>query len=130
MPLVTLETRRWMTAEQKKLAFDAVHAALVSAFKIPDHDRHQRILEYAPEDFEIPAGKGERYIAIALDVFAGRSLDAKRALYKEIVERLHAVVGIPPADVLISMREIPLENWGVRGGQAACDVDIGFQVRV
>jgi phenylpyruvate tautomerase PptA (4-oxalocrotonate tautomerase family) len=130
VPLVTLETRRWMTPAQKKLAFEAVHAALVSAFKIPDHDRHQRLLEYAGEDFEIPPGKGERYLAIALDVFAGRSLDAKRALYKEIVERLEAAVGIPPADVLISLREIPLENWGVRGGQAACDVDLGFQVRV
>jgi phenylpyruvate tautomerase PptA (4-oxalocrotonate tautomerase family) len=130
VPLVTLETRRWMSAEQKARAFDAVHAALVSAFKIPDHDRHQRIVEYAPEDFEIPPGKGERYLAVALDVFAGRSLEAKRALYQEIVERLHAAVGIPPTDVLIFLREIPLENWGVRGGRAACDVDLGFQVGV
>ena len=43
MPLVTLETRRWMAPEQKKQAFDAVHAALVSCFRIPDHDRHQRM---------------------------------------------------------------------------------------
>jgi phenylpyruvate tautomerase PptA (4-oxalocrotonate tautomerase family) len=119
-----------MTAEQKARAFDAVHAAFVSAFKIPDHDRHQRLVEYADDDFEIPPGKGEHYLVVALDVFAGRSLDAKRALYKEIVDRLHTGVGIPPTDVLIVLREIPLENWGVRGGRAACDVDLGFQVRV
>ena len=130
MPLVTLETRRWMTPEQKAQAFDAVHAALVSAFRIPDHDRHQRVVEYADADFEIPPGRSGRYLVVALDVFAGRSVEAKRTLYREVVDRLAAALGIPRTDVLICLREIPLENWGVRGGQAACDVDLGFQVRV
>jgi phenylpyruvate tautomerase PptA (4-oxalocrotonate tautomerase family) len=119
-----------MTPEQKAQAFDAVHAALVSAFKIPDHDRHQRIVEYADADFEIPPGKGERYLVVALDVFAGRSVDAKRALYKDVVDRLQTALGIARTDVLICLREIALENWGVRGGLPASDVDLGFQIRV
>jgi len=28
------------------------------------------------------------------------------------------------------LREITAENWGIRGGQAACDVDLGFKVDV
>jgi phenylpyruvate tautomerase PptA (4-oxalocrotonate tautomerase family) len=56
-------------------------------------------------------------------------LDAKRHLYTEIVERL-AVLGIPRDHVGIALRESELENWGVRGGQAACDVDLGFDVHV
>jgi phenylpyruvate tautomerase PptA (4-oxalocrotonate tautomerase family) len=118
-----------MTPAQKAHAFDAVHDALVAAFCIPDHDRHQRIIEYAPEDFEIPPGKGARYMTVSLEVFAGRSLDAKRALYKEIVTRL-AALEVPPADVLILLREVALENWGIRGGIPACDVDLGFNLRV
>ena len=129
MPLVKIETRRWMTPMQKAQALDATHGALVAAFKIPTHDRHQRVVEYAAEDFEIPPGKGDRYMLISIDGFAGRSLDAKRALYREIVQRLGAV-GVPANDVLIVLREVPLENWGVRGGVAACDVDLGFEVRV
>ena len=129
MPLVTIETRRWMSPTQKVQVFDAVHGALVAAFKIPDKDRHQRLVEYAPEDFEIPPGKGGRYMVVALDVIAGRSLDAKRTLYKEIVGRL-GVAGVPAQDILICLREISLDNWGVRGGVAACDVDLGFDVRV
>ena len=129
MPLVTIETRRWMSPEQKAQVFGAVHGALVAAFKIPDKDRHQRLIEYAAEDFEIPPGKSDRYLVVGLDVIAGRSLDAKRALYKEIVGRLGAA-GVPPLDVLICLREIPQENWGVRGGLAACDVNLGFDVRV
>jgi phenylpyruvate tautomerase PptA (4-oxalocrotonate tautomerase family) len=41
-----------------------------------------------------------------------------------------AVLGIPADHILILLRESPLENWGIRGGQAACDVDLGFQVNV
>ncbi|MGH7858428.1 MAG: tautomerase family protein [Candidatus Binatia bacterium] len=129
MPLVTVQTRRGLTPEQKKLVFDAVHAALVTAFRIPETDRHQRILEHAPEDFEIPPGKGDRYMVVEIDAFAGRSIDAKRLLYKEIVTGL-AAAGIPPEDVLIVVRDIPRESWGVRGGQAGTDVDLGFEIDV
>jgi hypothetical protein len=28
------------------------------------------------------------------------------------------------------LHESPKENWGIRGGQAASDVDLGFKVEV
>ena len=31
---------------------------------------------------------------------------------------------------MITLRESPAENWGIRGGQAASDVDLGFDVNV
>ena len=129
MPLVKIETRRGLTAEQKQLALDAVHDALVAAFRIPEADRHQRIVEYEPEDFEIPPGKSERYMIIEIDAFAGRSIDAKRRLYKEVVAGL-GIAGIAPEDILILVRDAARENWGVRGGQAGSDVDLGFDIEV
>lgn len=129
MPLVKVETRRGLSAEQKRLVLDAVHAALVTAFRIPESDRHQRVVEYDAGDFEIPPGKGERYTIVEIDAFAGRSLDAKRLLYKEIVSGL-GQAGIPPGDVLIVVRDVARENWGLRGGQAASDIDLGFEIEV
>ena len=38
--------------------------------------------------------------------------------------------GIPADHIIITLCESPQENWGIRGGQAACDVDLGFQVDV
>ena len=38
--------------------------------------------------------------------------------------------GIPDDHILILLRESPLQNWGIRGGQAACDIDLGFQLDV
>jgi hypothetical protein len=50
-------------------------------------------------------------------------------LFGEIVSRLGAL-GIPADHVTIVLRESALQNWGIRGGQAACDVDLGFEVTV
>ena len=129
MPLVKIEARKGLSPELRRELLDAVHVALVEAFKIPDRDRHQRFVEYAPEDFEIPGGKGERFTIVEIDAFAGRSLDAKRALYQSIAARFESL-GIPALDVMIVLREIPAENWGLRGGRAACDLDLGFDVKV
>lgn len=71
----------------------------------------------------------ESYVHISIDAFIGRSLDAKRTLYKTIVDNPEPF-GIPRVHVKILIREIPKENWGIKGGQASCDVDLGFKIEV
>jgi phenylpyruvate tautomerase PptA (4-oxalocrotonate tautomerase family) len=129
MPLVMIEARRGMPPELKRGLLGAVHEALVASFRIPDHDRAQRFVEHVPEDFEIPPGRGERFSIVTIVAFAGRSVDAKRALYKAIADRFEAL-GVPRRDVFIVLQEEPMENWGLRGGVAGCDIDFGFQVKV
>jgi phenylpyruvate tautomerase PptA (4-oxalocrotonate tautomerase family) len=129
MPLIKLETRSGLSLAAKRALFDAVHEALVACFRIPDHDRAQQLIEYAGEDFEIPPGRGPRFTIVTIVAFAGRSLDAKRALYKTIAERFEAL-GIPRLDVFIVLQEVPVENWGLRGGVAGCDIDFGFTIEV
>ncbi len=129
MPLVKIETRRWMSRQTKRSVLDAVHDSLVAAFKVPDHDRNQRIVEYDADEFEGSGGKGEHFTIVTIDAFAGRSVEAKRALYQELASRL-ARVGIPPGDLTVVVHDVPLESWGIHGGQAACDVDVGFEIKV
>jgi hypothetical protein len=62
-------------------------------------------------------------------MFAGRSLRAKKALYQALVRKL-ASLGIAGTDVFIVLVEVPLENWGIRGGVPASEVDLGFKVEV
>jgi phenylpyruvate tautomerase PptA (4-oxalocrotonate tautomerase family) len=129
MPTVKIEARRGMPADLKRGLLDAVHGALVECFRIPDHDRAQRFVEYAADDFDIPPGRGPRFTIVTIAAFAGRSIDAKRALYRSIADRVEAL-GVPRLDVLIVLDEVPKENWGLRGGVAGCDVDIGFKIDV
>ena len=129
MPLVKLETRHGLPSGTKAGLLDAVHQALMVAFGIPDRDRQQRFIEYATEDFEIPPGRGEHFIIVEIDAFHGRSVDAKRRLYREIVDRFE-LLGIPRLDVFILLHESPKDNWGLRGGVAGCDIDFGFKIDV
>ena len=71
----------------------------------------------------------EYFTLISIDCFAGRSLEPKRKLYQQIIESL-GKLGIPPDHILFHLRESPLENWGIRGGQVACDVNLGFNIEI
>ena len=131
MPSVLIEVRKQYTPDQEIALMAAVHTALCEAFQIKTTDRNVRLMVHAPHRFACPPGRNypERYTHISIDAFAGRSLDAKRALYRTIVDGL-APLGIPRDHVKILLRESPRENWGIRGGQAGCDVDLGFKVDV
>ena len=127
MPLVHVHLRAGRTATQKQAILDALHVAFVEALKIPATDRNQLVHEYSPEHFESRYGPDSVFVEAT--VFAGRSLDAKRKLYRLIVEGL-AAAGVAKDQVLIVLHEPPLENWGIRGGQAATDVQLGFKIDV
>ena len=127
MPLVHVHLRAGRTAAQKQAILDALHAAFVEALKVPATDRNQLLHEYAPEDFE--ARYGPDTVFVEAMVFPGRSLDAKRRLYRLVVEGLEAA-GVARDRVLVVLHEPPLENWGIRGGQAATDVQLGFKLDV
>lgn len=131
MPSSTIEVRRQYSFAEEVAIIDAVHEALVAAFQIPAGDKHVRLIVHEPHRFaHSPAlASPELYTFVAIDCFAGRSVPAKRNLYREIVNRL-APLGIPPDHITIVVREHATENWGVRGGQAACDVDLGFTIEV
>lgn len=125
------EVRRQYSHEQEIAIMEAVHLALREAFKILPGDKNVRLLVHEPHRFACPPAreKPDFYTHISLDVFAGRSIDAKRNLYQEIVNRLEPF-GIPKDHVKILIREITRENWGIRGGQAGCDVELGFNIDV
>lgn len=128
MPLVHIHVRAGRPPAERKAILDGVHAALVEAFRIPERDRNQLLHQHAPEDFE--CASGPQFTLVEATVFPGRSLDAKRRLYAAIVRNLQASPGIPPEAVMIVLHEPPLDDWGIRGGQAATDVQLGFEVKV
>jgi phenylpyruvate tautomerase PptA (4-oxalocrotonate tautomerase family) len=131
MPNALIEVRRRYREADETSIIDAVHGALVAAFRIPPKDRHVRLIVHEAHRFACSPtlAQPEFFTLVSVDCFAGRSVQAKRNLYTEIVDRLETL-GIPRDHVMITLREIPAENWGIRGGQAACDVDLGFNVHV
>ncbi|UCB49398.1 MAG: tautomerase family protein [Deltaproteobacteria bacterium] len=129
MPLARISIRKGRTADEKKALLDAVHASMIEALNIPENDRNQRITEYVYEDLIIPPGKTAKYTLVEIIMFPGRSIEAKRHLYQSLVKNL-AELGTDPMDVFIVLYEPPMENWGIRGGIPASEVDLGFKVNV
>lgn len=131
MPSALIETRQTHPRDQEEAMISAVHGALCEAFKIKSRDRNVRLVAHEPHRFACPPdiAKPALYTYISIDAFAGRSLEAKRSLFKSIVAGLEPL-GIPRDHVGIVLREAPTSDWGIRGGQAACDLDLGFKIDV
>jgi Tautomerase enzyme len=63
---------------------------LWAAFRIPATDKHVRLQVHEPHRFAHSPTLAEPEYAtlVSVDCFAGRSIEAKRRLYREIVDRL------------------------------------------
>lgn len=130
MPLVKIEILKGKSEEHKKAILDGIHDALVQAIKIPDYDRFQRLYELNKNNFEYPETKTDNVTLIEITMFQGRSLAAKKELYKAITYNLAQNPGIDGNDITIVICEPSLENWGVKGGKPADEVDLGFEIEV
>jgi len=129
MPNITIEVRRKYAPAEEERIIAAVHAALMEGLRTPEWDRTIRLVAHEPHRFAAPPGLGDRYTLIDIDLFPGRSLEAKRTLYQAVVRNLGAL-GIPPDHIKVLLRESGGENWGIRGGVPASEVDPGFRIDV
>lgn len=116
MPLVKVEIIKGKSKNYKKGIMDGIHNALVTAFKMPNEDRIQRLYELDRENFEYSINKTENITLIEITIFEGRSKETKEILYKEIVNNLKEKCNIEGNDIIIVLNEPPMYNWGLKGG--------------
>jgi len=88
-----------------------------------------RLIEHPLENFSIPRWAGERFTHIEITMFKGRGIETKRALYRAIVENLEPF-GIPPNDIKIILIEVLPSEVAMRGGKAACDLELGYEIAI
>ena len=131
MPSATVEVRRSYTQDEEVGILDAVHCAIVEAFKVSPVHRNVTFVVHAPHRFlgRTDCLEPECLTNISIFLLPGRSIGAKRRLYRFLVERLETI-GIPRACVLIRLHELAPQNIAVRGGQPICDIELGYTVSV
>ena len=130
MPLVRIEILSGKTQEYKKAVMNGVHKALVDVLKIPAQDRMQKLYELDAENFETLPVMTDQATLIEITMFKGRTYDSKKNLYQAIINNLQASPGIKKEEVFIVLHEEPLENWGIRGGKPASEIDFNFDIKV
>ena len=123
MPLVRIALRKGTTPDFRRKLSDAVHRAMVESIKVPELDKFQVVTEhdaeglvYDPSYLGIARTDGVVFIQITLN--AGRTLEAKKALYARIAALLQESPGLRPEDVFINLVEVTKENWSFGNGIA------------
>jgi hypothetical protein len=127
MPTVKIELATGRDKETLIKIRDLVMDAVVESLQLLPDDRNVRLMEYQPELFQM---RPPYEILIEISMFAGRTRTTKKKLYQTIVDKLELSGLIEKRNILITLNEQPLVNWGARGGIPADELDLGFKVNI
>jgi phenylpyruvate tautomerase PptA (4-oxalocrotonate tautomerase family) len=123
MPLVRVSLRRGKPAAYRKAILDGIYSAMLSAFAVPEEDRFMVINEHDEPDFSysqnyLGIARSDDLVIIQITANNTRTVDQKKAFFRQIVENLKKDPGVRPEDVFINLVEVLKENWSFGNGIA------------
>jgi len=127
MVQVKVYGNRRVWGQRREEVSDALHAALVGAWQIPEDKRFHRFLLL--EDGDLVAPRSEAYLMIEIVAFSGRSREAKRKLIRRLYDDVAPALGVATDDVELVVIESPAEAWGIRG-RSGDELTLSYQVDV
>ena len=124
MPLVRVALREGKSPAYLTAVGESIHRAMVETINVPADDRFQIFTVHSEEtlvcDVEyLGVKRSDDILLIQITLNAGRTLEQKRALYRALADRLAKDPGLRREDVLVSLVEVPKENWSVGNGEAS-----------
>jgi 4-oxalocrotonate tautomerase len=121
MPVTRITIREGKTPAYKQALMDEIYEAMRETVAIKDGDRFMAITEHGQHEFAygpfLGIDRGDDLVQIQVFWASGKTVDAKLAMYKKIVERLGTNPGVRPEDVLIAVVETAAENWSFGNGE-------------
>jgi 4-oxalocrotonate tautomerase len=122
MPATRVALRKGKSAEYKATLLHEIYEAMREAVPIKEGDRFMALTEHEACEFAY----GETFLGlrrtddlVQIQIFwsPGKGVATKQALYRRLVERLGAALGIRGEDVFICVFEAPAENWSFGNGE-------------
>jgi 4-oxalocrotonate tautomerase len=121
MPVTRIAIREGKTPQYKQALMDEIYEAMRETVAIKDDDRFMALTEHGEHEFAYGSFLGitrsDDLVQIQVFWAPGKTVDAKLAMYRRIIERLGNDPGVRPEDVLISIVETPAENWSFGNGE-------------
>ena len=123
MPFARIDLARGKSADYRRTIGEVIYKAIVEALGAPRDDRFQVITEHSPENVIIdPTYLGitrtAECVVIQLTLNAGRTVEQKRAFYRQVADGLNERLGLRREDVFINLVEVAKENWSFGNGEA------------
>jgi 4-oxalocrotonate tautomerase len=121
MPVTRIAIREGKTPEYKQALMDEIYEAMRETVAIMDGDRFMAITEHGEHEFAygpfLWIDRSDDLVQIQVFWAPGKTVEAKLAMYRKIVERLGANPGVRPEDVLISVVATAADNWSLGNGE-------------
>ena len=127
MPQIRIELEKGNTREFIVLLIETTMECVQDILKLPNSDRNIRVMEYENGMFFT---KAPYRILIEISMFSGRTNETKKKLFQKIVTELSSELGLKKEEIFILINEQAKENWGIRGGIPANEIDLGFNVEI
>lgn len=122
MPFLRFDMIEGRSADELKTLLDATHAAILSAFGVPERDRYQIVHEHKPthliaEDTGLGIARTKNFVSLQITT-RPRTAAEKQNFYRILCENLHAKCGIAASDVMVSCIVNSDEDWSFGLGRA------------
>jgi phenylpyruvate tautomerase PptA (4-oxalocrotonate tautomerase family) len=132
MPLIYVTLKKGKPVEYRNAIHAGIQNALIEIFKLPDDDYAGVTLQVDPDEmyydrnfFEVPRSEDLIFIDMSWNK---RTPEIKQKLFEKIADNLEASPGLKRADILLTVKETPSENWWVHG--RTVNPDTGLDSRI
>ncbi|NTH16622.1 tautomerase family protein [Agrobacterium rhizogenes] len=122
MPLMKIHVLKGRSEVEIGELLDAIHDAMVRAFRVPDRDRYQILNEHDASHFraldtglDIP--RTEKFVMLEV-VTRPRSQAEKLSFYEILAKGLSTKCGIASSDLMVSVTQNTDDDWSFGLGKA------------
>jgi phenylpyruvate tautomerase PptA (4-oxalocrotonate tautomerase family) len=122
MPLLRIDLIEGRSEEDLKKLLDAIHGAMLAAFKVPERDRYQIVHEHPAtklkvEDTGLGIPRTDGVVMVQVTTRPRTRLE-KQNFYDLLCRELNHRCGIKPSDVVVSITQNADEDWSFGYGRA------------
>jgi phenylpyruvate tautomerase PptA (4-oxalocrotonate tautomerase family) len=121
-------TREELHPIREKLSA-VLHECVMDAFQYPKEKKAHRFIYIDSDSYFYFETRTPKHTIIEINLFEGRSIEAKKKLYKLLFERFEKELGISNIDLEIILFESPKYNWGIRG-KSGDELNLNYVVEV
>jgi phenylpyruvate tautomerase PptA (4-oxalocrotonate tautomerase family) len=122
MPLLRIDVIEGRSQEELKELLDAIHCAVLAAFKVPARDRYQIVHEHPAaemrtEDTGLGIPRTERVVIVQVTTRPRSRLEKER-FYELLCQELARRCDMKASDVVVSITQNNDEDWSFGYGRA------------
>jgi hypothetical protein len=122
VPLIRIDAIAGRSPQEVETLLDAVHRAMLAAFKVPARDRYQVYTEHSAthliaQDTGLDIPRTQKFVLISVTT-RPRARAEKELFYKLVCQELWEHCAIATSDVMISLVTNTDEDWSFGNGRA------------